>query len=251
MATARIGCSGWSYKDWRGPVYPEGAPSRTWFGTYAEHFDTVELNNTFYRLPTPEKVDGWREQAPPGFTYAAKVGQFCTHRKKLKDPEIWLPRHLDRIRRLGEHLGPNLLQLPPAWGRDVPRLEAVLELLPGDIRWSVELRDPSWLHDDVFDALARHGVALCLHDLLPDHPRIRTTGWTYVRYHGPDALRTPYLGAYGEERLAQEAAWLAGWLEDGVDVYAYFNNDWYGHAFFEAKSLRRRLDTWTPRTVDA
>ena len=88
-------------------------------------------------------------------------------------------------------------------------------------------------------------------DLVADHPRVLTTDWTYVRYHGPDALRTPYLGAYGEDRLAREAAGLAEWLEDGVDVYAYFNNDWYGHAFFEAQSLRRHLDTWTPRTVDA
>lgn len=246
VAQARIGCSGWSYKEWRGVAYPADATPRTWFGHYAQVFDTVELNNTFYRLPTPEKVDGWREQAPPGFTYAAKVGQFCTHRKKLKDPDIWLPRHLDRVRRLGDHLGPNLLQLPPHWTRDVGRLEAVLDILPDDIRWAVELRDPSWLHDDVFDALARHGAALCLHDLLADHPRIRTTDWTYIRYHGPDALRAPYFGPYGEQRLDREADWLTTWLEEGVDVYAYFNNDIGAHAFFEAAALRARLAEWAP-----
>lgn len=251
MATARIGCSGWSYKGWVGKVYPEKAPSRTWFGHYVEHLDTVELNNTFYRLPTPEKVEGWREQAPPGFLYATKVGQFCTHRKKLKDPDIWLPRHLDRVRRLGPHLGPNLLQLPPSWRRDVERLEAVLAILPDDIRWSVELRDPSWLHDDVFDALARHGVALCLHDLLADHPRIRTTDWTYVRYHGPDALRAPYHGPYGEDRLRRDAEWLGSWLDEGADVYAYFNNDVLADAFFEARFLRDQLATWAPATADA
>ncbi len=246
VAVARIGCSGWSYKDWRGPVYPEKAPSRTWFGHYAAQLDTVELNNTFYRLPTPEKVDGWREQAPPGFLYAAKVGQFCTHRKKLKDPEIWLPRHLDRIRRLGDHLGPNLFQLPPSWGRDVPRLEAVLAQLPDDIRWAVELRDPSWLHDEVFDALARHGVALCLHGLLADHPQRLTTDWTYLRYHGTDPLNAPYQGRYGPDRLAADAEHLATWLDEGVDVYAYFNNDWWGNAFFDALDLRAKLGRWAP-----
>lgn len=250
VAVARIGCSGWSYKDWRGPVYPEKAPARTWFGHYAELFDTVELNNTFYRLPTPEKVDGWREQAPPGFTYAAKVGQFCTHRKKLKDPEIWLPRHLDRIRRLGDHLGPNLLQLPPSWNRDVGRLVAVLEILPDDIRWSVELRDPSWVHQDVFDALAEHGAALCIHDLIADHPQVLTTDWTYVRYHGPDALHHPYNGRYGTARMAADAERYATWLEDGIDVYAYFNNDWYGHAVTDGIDLRANLREWAP-TVSA
>src|SRR3546814_16343863 len=105
------------------------------------------------------------------------------------DPDIWLPRHLDRIRRLGDHRGPNLLQLPPNWKRDVGRLEAVLEILPPDIRWSVELRDPSWVHQDVFDALARHEVALCLHDLIADHPMVLTTDWTYIRYHRSEERR--------------------------------------------------------------
>ena len=246
VATARIGCSGWSYKDWRGPVYPADAPARTWFAHYARHLDTVEINNTFYRLPTPEKVDGWCEQAPPGFLYAAKVGQFCTHRKKLKDPEIWLPRHLDRIRRLGSHLGPNLFQLPPSWGRDVARLEAVLAILPDDIRWSVELRDPSWLHDEVFDALARHRVALCLHDLLADHPQVLTTDWTYLRYHGTDPLQAPYRGRYGPERMARDAERLGAWLDDGIDVYAYFNNDWDGNAFHDALDLRAKLADRVP-----
>lgn len=241
VAEARIGCSGWSYKEWRGPVYPADAPARTWFAHYAEQLDTVELNTTFYRLPSPEKVDSWREQAPSGFVYAAKVGQYCTHRKKLKDPEQWLPRHLDRIRRLGDHLGPNLIQLPPSWRRDVGRLEAVLALLPTDIRWALELRDPSWLDDEVFDALARHGVALCLHDLLPDHPGVRTTDWTYLRYHGPEARAEPYHGRYGPERLEGEAARIEAWLGEGIDVYAYFNNDVGGHAFVDAGWLRDRL----------
>ena len=130
----RIGCSGWVYRDWRGVVYPEDLPARRWFEWYAEHFDTVELNSTFYRLPAESTVEGWAAQAPPGFCFAVKVGQFASHRMKLRDPERWLPRHLERITRLGPHLGPNLVQLPPRWKRDAGRLDAVLSLAPPEVR---------------------------------------------------------------------------------------------------------------------
>ena len=239
----RVGCSGWSYADWRGPIYPQGAPTSTWFAHYAERFDTVELNNTFYRLPPPSTVEHWAAQAPPGFLYAVKVGQFVSHRVKLKEPERWLGNHLDRVRRLGAHLGPNLLQLPPRWKRDDPRLDAFLAAAPCDLRWAVELRDPSWVHDDVFATLERHGAALCLHDLLADHPWIRTAGWTYVRFHGPQALEDRYQGRYTGNRLWRIADRLAPWLEDGVDLYAYFNNDFHGHAVHDALWLRQRLSS--------
>jgi uncharacterized protein YecE (DUF72 family) len=239
--TAHIGCSGWSYKDWRGPVYPEKAPARTWFSHYAERFDTVEINNTFYRLPTEAAVDGWAAQAPDGFTYAVKLGQFGSHRMKLRDAQSWLPNHLARVDRLGAHLGPNLVQLPPRWKRNVERLDEFLTVAPKRIRWAVELRDPTWVHDDVFDVLARHGAALCIHDLLPDHPWVRTTDWTYVRFHGPNALTEKYYGLYGPDRLEPIADRLAGWLDEGCDVYGYFNNDWHGHAVTDAAWLRERL----------
>ena len=125
-----MGCSGWSYRDWRGVVYPPEAPARTWFSLYAERFDTVEINNTFYRLPTPAAVDRWAAEAPPGFCYAVKVGQFGSHRMKLRDAVSWLPRHLERVERLGEHLGPNLVQLPPRWRCDPGRLDDFLSVAP-------------------------------------------------------------------------------------------------------------------------
>lgn len=241
---AHVGCSGWVYRDWRGVVYPERLPQRRWFEHYATLFDTVELNATFYRLPTPAAVEGWAAQAPEGFCYALKLGQFCTHRMKLRDPEGWLPNHLDRVERLGRHLGPNLVQLPPGWRRDVGRLagffEAADRLAPG-IRWAVEVREASWLHDDVFDLLARHRAALCVHDLLPGHPWERTTGWTYVRFHGPDALRRTYWGRYTGRRLRRPAERLGEWLDDGCDVWAYFNNDHEGNAVRDATWLRDRL----------
>ena len=114
---AWVGCSGWVYPDWRGLVYPPELRQREWFGYYARHFDTVEINNTFYRLPTVAAVEQWAAQAPAGFNYAVKLGQFGSHRMKLRDAPRWLPNHLDRVRRLGGSLGPNLVQLPPRWKR--------------------------------------------------------------------------------------------------------------------------------------
>jgi uncharacterized protein YecE (DUF72 family) len=238
---ARVGCSGWSYQDWRGIVYPADAPARTWFELYAQVLDTVEINNTFYRLPPATTVERWADQAPEGFCYAVKVGQFGTHRMKLNDTASWLPRHLERVERLGDHLGPNLFQLPPRWKRNAARLDEALAVAPTTIRWAVELRDPSWLHDEVFEVLRRHDAALCLHDLLPDHPLERTASWTYVRFHGPRALEDKYRGRYGPRRLAPVAERLAGWLDEGTDVFAYFNNDYDGHAMADAKWLRSQL----------
>jgi uncharacterized protein YecE (DUF72 family) len=249
--TALVGCSGWVYKDWRGVVYPEKAPQREWFGLYARRFVTVEINNTFYRLPTAAAVEGWAAQAPEGFVYALKLGAFGSHRMKLRDAASWLPNHLDRVDRLGTHLGPNLVQLPPRWRRDVGRLDEFLEVAPKRIRWAVELREPSWVHEDTFEVLRRHGAALCIHDLLPEHPFERTTGWTYVRFHGPAALTLPYHGRYTGRRLWRIAERLEAWLDDGADVYAYFNNDWHGAAVEDAAWLRDRLGAPSPRSLSA
>jgi uncharacterized protein YecE (DUF72 family) len=242
---AHVGCSGWQYKDWRGIVYPEKLPQRRWFEHYATLFDTVEINSTFYRLPSATTVEGWAAQAPEDFVYAAKLGQFGSHRMKLRDSASWLPNHLDRILRLGPSMGPTLVQLPPRWKRNVERLDEFLtvarELSPPDMRWSVELRDESWVDDEVFDVLRRHDAALCIHDLLADHPWERTADWTYVRFHGPNALEQPYNGLYGPDLLEPVAARLSAWLDEGCDVYAYFNNDWYGHAVTDATWLRGRL----------
>jgi uncharacterized protein YecE (DUF72 family) len=229
-------------------VYPERMPARDWFGEYATRFDTVEINNTFYRLPTEAAFDHWAAQAPEGFLYAVKLGAFGSHRKKLRDPTTgWLDNHLTRVRRLGASLGPNLVQLPPRWHRNVTRLDEFLDAVPSDIRWAVELRDPSWLHDDVYATLERHGAALCIHDLLPHQPWLRTTSWTYVRFHGPNALAEPYHGRYGGRRLWRAAERLAGWMDAGDDVYAYFNNDFHGHAVDDAIWLRDRLLSAEPR----
>lgn len=222
-------------------MYPAGLSPRHWFAHYTTLFDTVELNSTFYRLPSPSTVDGWAAQAPPGFLYALKLGAFGSHRMKLRDAPRWLPNHVERARRLGPALGPTLVQLPPRWRRDTGRLDDFLSAAPRDMRWAVELREPSWVHDDVFAVLARHGAALCIHDLLPRHPWVLTTDWAYLRFHGPAAAAAPYTGAYGGRRLWRVAARVGDWLAGGFDVHAYFNNDVGGHAVTDARWLRDRV----------
>ena len=238
---ARVGCSGWMYKDWRGVVYPEKLPQRTWFEYYATLSDTVEINNTFYRLPLASTVEKWAEQAPPGFEYAVKLGAFGSHRMKLRDAASWLPNHLDRVERLGAAIGPTLVQLPPKWKKDAERLDEFLSVAPTHLRWAVELREPSWADDEVFAVLRKHGAALCIHDLLPDHPWELTADWTYIRFHGPQALKRKYWGRYGEKRLEPVAARLDACLAEGHDVYAYFNNDYRGYAVKDASWLKERL----------
>ena len=232
---AYVGCSGWNYPHWRGAVYPADLVARHWFGWYADHLDTVSSNTTFYRLPTIETARGWARQAPPGFVYAVKLGQYASHRKKLSDPQQWLANHLDRLDALGHSGGPTLVQLPPHWRRNLARLRRVPGRLPAGPADCLMVRDPSWMHDDTLSVLAAHGAALCIHDLLDaqsfHHPFTLTTGSTYLRFHGPDAPRRPYQGRYTGRRLRPLADRLSDLLGDGVDVYAYFNNDDSGYAF--------------------
>ncbi len=240
-AQAWVGCSGWSYPGWRGVVYPPGLPPSQWLGYYAARFSTVEVNSTFYRLPKPETFQAWAARAPVGFRFALKVSGLGTHRLKLRDPERWLAPHLARALLLGDHLGPQLVQLPPRWGRDLERLEGFLAAAPRELQWAVEVRDRSWLSPETFELLGRYGAALCVHDLLPGHPWVRTAGWSYVRFHGPRPEAERYAGQYGPARLARPAATIESWLEDGCPVYAYFNNDVGGAAVRDAQWLARRL----------
>jgi len=229
------------YRHWRGTVYPESLTQREWFGHYATLFDSVEINNSFYRLPTESAVEGWAAQAPPGFVYALKLGAFGTHRMKLKDPTSWLPNHIDRLARLGRTAGPTLVQLPPRWRRNAERLDEFLSVAPKEYRWAVELREPSWLHEETYDVLRRHGAALCIHDLLAGHPWERTADWTYARFHGPHATEAAYQGRYGPDGLSGMADRLSAWRSEGHDVYAYFNNDDSGYAVQDARWLDERL----------
>jgi uncharacterized protein YecE (DUF72 family) len=227
------------YDDWRGVVYPESLPKREWFRHYATLFDTVELNSTFYRLPSPATVERWAALAPPGFEFALKLGAFGSHRMKLRDAASWLPNHVDRAARLGPALGPTVVQLPPRWRRATDRLDEFLHAAPTTMRWAVEIREPSWLHEETYEVLRRHDAALVLHDLVADHPVVLTASWAYVRFHGPDARNRRYHGSYSKERLEHWAHRIGAWSANGIDVYAYFNNDYHGHAVRNATDLIR------------
>jgi uncharacterized protein YecE (DUF72 family) len=224
--SAYVGCSGWSYREWAGRFYPDDVPASRRFEFYASRFGTVELNSTFYRLPSVKAVRNWAQRAPEGFVYAVKLGAFGTHRKRLADSSGWLPNHLERVRELGSMLGPTLVQLPPRWKRDTGRIDDFLATATslGVGRLAVELRDPSWIDESVFATLERHGAALVLHDMIEGQPWRRTTDWTYLRFHGPKALTAPYRGEYGRRRLATCASRVRDWSADG-DLFAYFNND--------------------------
>lgn len=235
----RIGCSGWQYKHWRGDFYPADLPISRWFAHYALSFDTVEINNSFYRLPSADTFAKWREQAPTHFLYAVKASRFLTHMKKLKDPENPLFRFFDNVKYLGQHLGPILYQLPPRWPLNLERFETFLRALPRGYRHTVEFRDPSWYDERVYERLARYNVALCLHDMEGSASGKMVVGpFIYVRFHFGTQK---YGGAYEDRRLDEWAAWLAGRAADGLDVFVYFNNDTGGHAPRDAVRLRQRI----------
>ena len=237
---ARIGCSGWQYKHWRGDFYPAEIPQSRWFEYYAAMFDTVEINNSFYRLPERATFATWAKRAPRRFEFAVKASRFLTHMKKLKDPEEPIDRLFGRMTALGPHLGPVLYQLPPGWTVDVARFRRFLESLPDDARHVVEFRDPSWYDHAIRALMEQHNVALCLHDMPGSATGKDPSGpFVYVRFHG---AASKYGGGYSDARLRGWAEWLNARRDEGRDVYAYFNNDIGGHAPRDAVTLRRVLE---------
>jgi uncharacterized protein YecE (DUF72 family) len=240
----RVGCSGWQYRHWRGSFYPEKLPLSRWFSHYASVFDTVEVNNSFYRLPEAGTFSRWEETSPPGFLFAVKASRYLTHMKKLKDPEEPVERFFERARELKRKLGPVLYQLPPRWAPDLHRFHAFLNALPDRQRHVVEFREPGWYSDEVYELLERHGVAMCLHDMKDsESPRRRVGPFVYVRFHGGGAK---YGGRYGDEQVSEWADWLAEQTAGGTEVYAYFNNDWGGHAPRDALRLKEVLAAHAP-----
>jgi uncharacterized protein YecE (DUF72 family) len=236
-AAIRIGCSGWNYRHWRGTFYPDKLPVKRWFEYYSEHFDTVEINNSFYRLPPAETFDKWREQAPPGFTYSVKANRYLTQAKKLKDCEEPVARMMAPVRHLGATLGPILYQLPPTLRFNLERLESFLALLPRDLVHVFEFRDPSWYVPETLDLLARYGASFCCHDMAGSISEPWAVGpIAYVRFHGGEGK---YWGRYDDRRLSDWAAWMKDQAAQGRTVWAYFNNDIFAHAIADAQELKR------------
>ncbi len=234
----RIGCSGWSYPHWRKRFYPEKMPARKHFAFYAQHFNTVELNNSFYRQPPRERFGAWREQAPPGFVFAVKGSRYVTHIKRLAVEKKSIDLVVDAALGLGEKLGPILFQLQATFHVDLERLERFIGMLPTDVRFTLEFRHDSWLVPAVFELLRSHRIALCI----PDHPKMPralepTSDFIYIRMHLP-----PNGLGYGKHALQPWADRVVAWHHDGLDVFVYFNNDMEGHAIKDAKTLISLVD---------
>ena len=234
-----IGCSGWNYKSWRGPFYPESMPASKWLDHYTAHFGTVEINNSFYRLPEASVFASWRERVPPGFVFAVKASRFLTHMKRLRDPDEPIARLFERATALGETLGPVLYQLPGSMQQDLPRLDTFLRALPAGVQHVLEFRHPSWYTPEVYALLERYRVALCLHDKdgsAIDGPFVGP--FVYIRFHGTTGH---YHGSYADETLAAWAHRLVGAWRSRRDVYAYFNNDPNAEAVRNATTLQEEV----------
>ncbi|HET9323616.1 MAG TPA: DUF72 domain-containing protein [Gaiellaceae bacterium] len=241
MSEVRVGCSGWNYPHWRERVYQKGVPARRWLEHYASLFDTVEVNSTFYRLPRESAVQGWVEQSPTGFLFAAKMSRYLTHIRRLQGLETGIPLFYSRIAPLvaSQKLGPVLWQLPPTFKRDDERLAACLAALPAG-RHCFEFRHPTWYSDTVYELLRRHRAAL----VIPDGPKYAfrelelTADWTFIRFHHGRRGRG---GNYSETELAEWAERIDGWRTGGIDVFAYFNNDWQAYAVRNGLRLKKML----------
>jgi uncharacterized protein YecE (DUF72 family) len=241
LRPVHIGCSGWNYKHWRnGVFYPPRLPPRRWLGFYAQHFDTVEVNATFYRLPRRDSVARWVEESPPQFLFSVKMSRYVTHVKRLATTAESLELFYERIEPLvgSPKLGPVLWQLPPQFKRDDERLARTLAILPAG-HHCFEFRHESWFAPEIYELLRRHEVALVIGDdpRRPFQTRELTADWTFVRFHSGHELGD---GNYSEQELEGWARQVEEWRRR-IDVYLYFNNDWEGFAIQNALWLKQRL----------
>jgi len=235
---ARIGTSGFEYAHWRDGFYA-GVPRARWLEHYAAHFDTVELNATFYRLPSADAFGQWAARVPDGFLFAVKASRYLTHIRRLREPAEPIGRLWTRAARLGDRFGPVLYQLPPRWKPNLDRLSAFLAAIPREHPQAIEIRDQRWYRPDVMELLSRGGAALCLHDMPGSATDPEPIGpFVYLRFHGAGER---YGGRYPSQRLAAWARRIEEWVAAGLPVWAYFNNDIGGHAVRDAARLREMV----------
>lgn len=243
MSKYYIGTSGWHYDHWRVLFYPDGLAKSKWLKFYANHFATVELNNSFYHLPSEKAFTGWRESSPQGFVFAVKVSRFITHIKRLRNVEAALENFLARVCFLQGKLGPLLYQLPPNMKRNDEVLEAFLSILPQRYQHVFEFRNESWIDDGVFDLLRRYNAGLCVFDM-PGFtcPLVATANFTYIRFHGSTGL---YGSCYSDEELSGWARKISDLGQNLEAVYIYFNNDAEAYAVRNAQTLMRLLGVFS------
>lgn len=234
-----IGCSGWHYDHWRGLYYPPGLPQKEWLSFYAKHINTVEINSSFYRLPSITSLIRWKKTTPDTFVFSTKVSRYITHVKKLRKSEIALDNFLSRVSMLKKNLGPLLYQLPPTMKRDDAMLYDFLSVLPRNYYHTFEFRHESWINDSVFQLLHKFNIALCIYDMPDiDIPLINTADFIYLRFHGNRKL---YSSCYSDNEIrkwSQDIQRLSGNVEA---VYIYFNNDSQAFAVKNAQVMIKYL----------
>jgi uncharacterized protein YecE (DUF72 family) len=234
-ATVHIGTSGWHYKHWVADFYPPKFPPAKMLEWYAREFHTVEINNSFYRLPDEKTFRDWAARVPSDFLFAVKASRFLTHIKRLKDAKDPIDLFFSRARHLGPHLGPVLFQLPPKWKADPGRLRDFLEVLPTNYSYAVEFRDETWYTQEILQLLRQHNVALCLHDWHSEPWQEQlTANSSYIRFHGTSGR---YAGNYPDHLLQEWACKIKNWAARLSQIYIYFNNDVGGHAIRNARAL--------------
>ena len=241
-----VGCSGWHYEHWRGLYYPQELARPKWLSFYAQQFDTVELNNSFYRVPSEKAFTNWRESTPDDFVFAVKVSRFITHIKRLRNLGSAVEDFLSQAASLKKKLGPLLYQLPPSMKRNDELLQNFLSSLPPRYQHVIEFRHKSWIDEGVFDILRRHNVGLCVFDM-PGFscPLVATTDFTYIRFHGSEGL---YSSRYSDKQLAEWAQKIARLGRNGKASYMYFNNDAMAFAVENAITLRNFLQSLGSRS---
>ncbi|MBD3427091.1 MAG: DUF72 domain-containing protein [Candidatus Omnitrophica bacterium] len=235
-----IGTSGWHYDHWKDVFYPEGLSSGDMLDFYSGKFRTAEINNSFYKLPSKKTFKGWKKQVPEEFIFSVKASRYITHMKKLKCGKRPVNRLIRSVNELGGKLGPVLFQLPPVWGKNCQRLEQFLSILPRGMRYTFEFRNSDWFSEDVYSVLREKNAAFCIYELDKKiSPKKVTADFVYVRLHGPDG---PYKGKYSKRSLSGWAGAFSTWLNKGLDVYCYFDNDQKGYAAFNALELKKMME---------
>ena len=232
-----IGTSGWHYKHWVGTFYPKNTKDSQQLSHYLRFFKTVELNNSFYRLPSAETFKTWRRAVPKDFIFSVKGSRFISHMKKLKVERHSIQIFFDSVKNLREKTGPILFQLPPKWKINVERLHDFLRIIPKKYRYAFEFRNNSWYDEKIYAVLRKFNAAFCVYEL--EHhlsPIITTANFVYVRLHGPDGK---YAGSYSDSQLKNWVRRCRQWQEDGKDVFVYFDNDQLGYAAWNAITLQR------------
>lgn len=233
-----VGTSGWSYEHWNGIIYPQGSKPWSRLGYYLDHYESVELNSSFYRWPSLAAFKSWQRRLPPGFLLSVKAPRHLTHTKRLYAPEGWIERITTCWHALADKRAVLLVQLSPNFTFDYERLQFFLLQVPRWIRMSIEFRHSSWHQEAVFELLERHGVAYCIMSGANLPCILRTTApFVYVRMHGPDHHHL-YGGSYPDADLYWWAQHISEWERQGKQVFIYFNNDGEGNAVRNACALK-------------